>query len=148
MDDKKVTDQEICSVVDSLESRYSQAIIFEDAFRASPLPSAVVELDGTLKEVNHAFAHALGYEVDEIIGTTWMDHTIGQSTIDDLKLVEKCLTGEIVSYDLDKIYRHKEGYHISAILFVTIIKGSNSFFLSQFITKQRILGGAWKIGEH
>jgi PAS domain S-box-containing protein len=142
-------EEQISQVIDRIAEKTSQAMQFKSAFAQSRLPSAIVGIDGSLLEVNKAFAQMLGYSREELERLCWQELTCIEYLRADQNLVEKCLRGEIDGYEFFKEYIHKDGRRVAGELFVSLIRdGDKSFFLSQVYVLRRMGCLGCKILKH
>jgi PAS domain S-box-containing protein len=70
---------------------------------------ALVAADGTMLEVNDAFAAMLGYDVDELRGRSYAAITHPDDLEGDLALAGELFRGERTTYQLEKRYVRKDG---------------------------------------
>ncbi len=116
---------------------------FRGAFQSSPTGIAIVSLRGNWVTVNPAVSNILGYTEAELMKLTFQDITHPDDLDADLALVNELLEGKRQYYNLEKRYKHKEGYYIWAILSVSLVRdaeGNPKHFVSQItdINTQRI----------
>ena len=113
-----------------------------DAFNFSPIGKALVSPDGRFLRVNAALCSILGYSVEELLVKTFQEITHPEYLQADLDYVKQMLNGEIETYEMEKIYLHKQGPHVWAQLNVSLVRdkiGQPLFFIAQIqdITKRK-----------
>jgi diguanylate cyclase (GGDEF)-like protein/PAS domain S-box-containing protein len=106
---------------------------FRQAFEMAPNGIALVGLDGTIAEVNTAFAALLGREVDEVLGSTFQELTHPDDLDADLDYLRRLLAGDIREYRMEKRYLRPDGAVVWALLNVSVLhdaEGRPEQFLS------------------
>ncbi|MBA9075883.1 PAS domain-containing protein [Rufibacter quisquiliarum] len=112
------------------ESKFSKTFYF------SSIGLALVSPEGAWMEVNPALCQMLGYTQDELQAITFQDITHPDDLGADLDNVQRMLSREITSYQMEKRYFHKDGHLIWVLLSVSLVwdtAGQPSFFISQII---------------
>ncbi|MBV9951480.1 MAG: EAL domain-containing protein [Acidimicrobiia bacterium] len=114
---------------------------FEFAFDAALIGMSLVSTDGRFLDVNPAFAAMLGLERSDLIGRTFQEITHPEDLEADVGQLERCLSGEIDGYEMDKRYIRSDGREIWVHLHVGVVRdpaGSALHFVSQVqdITEQ------------
>ncbi|WP_066832758.1 PAS domain S-box protein [Rufibacter ruber] len=112
------------------ESKFSKTFYF------SSIGLALVSPEGAWMEVNPALCQMLGYTQDELQAKTFQDITHPDDLGADLDNVQRMLSREITSYQMEKRYFHKDGHLIWVLLSVSLVwdtAGQPSFFISQII---------------
>ncbi|WP_170286070.1 PAS domain-containing sensor histidine kinase [Nocardioides rubriscoriae] len=103
-------------------------------FEHAPIGIAIVELDGTWREVNPAVTRFTEYTEEELLGLTFQEITHPDDLELDLEHVGRLVAGEIGSYQIDKRYITKSGRTVWALLSVALVRdidGSPLHFVSQ-----------------
>ena len=95
---------------------------FRLAFQNSPIGMSLCHMDGAIIQTNSAFCRMLGYEGSELKRLTFQDVTHPEDLEKLMPYYEKCIRGEIDSFQLDKRYIKKDGEFIWVNLTVAIIK--------------------------
>jgi diguanylate cyclase (GGDEF)-like protein/PAS domain S-box-containing protein len=94
----------------------------ETAFGNAPIGMAFVDMNGRWLLVNEALCRITGYSRDELKATT-LDAITHPDDVnlasDDL---QRLLTGEIPSYQVEKRYRHAWGHYIWALLTCSVVR--------------------------
>ncbi|SFW67609.1 EAL domain-containing protein [Luteibacter sp. UNCMF366Tsu5.1] len=107
---------------------------FAQAFRYAAIGMALVLPDGRWLQVNDALCAMLGYPERELMSVTFQDITHPDDLAADLALVEKLLTGEQLSYHMEKRYLHRDGHIVHAELSASLVRdehGEPLYFISQ-----------------
>jgi PAS domain S-box-containing protein len=125
-----------------LQSLKNSEEIFRTAMETAPIGNALVTPEGRFLSVNHALCELLGYTEDELLANDFQSITHPEDVLLDLVLVQRCLSGEIDRYRLEKRYFHKSGRTVWALLSVALVRHSNgqpSYFVAQIqdTTEQR-----------
>jgi PAS domain S-box-containing protein len=126
--------------------------IFLNAFNYAAIGMALVGLDGKLLRVNRSLCHFLGYSDEELTNLTFQDITYTDDLDANLMVMQKLLTGEINSYQLEKRYIHKAGHLVWALLSVSLIRddqGEALFLISQIenINERKVTEQALHVSE-
>jgi PAS domain S-box-containing protein len=95
---------------------------FEAAIMGSAVPTAIVELDGTLRSVNDHFATFLGRSTAEVEALTFQDLTHPDDLETDLCHLRQCLEDQRDSYRITKRYLDPEGREMPADLIATVVR--------------------------
>jgi len=109
---------------------------FTDAFGQSAIGMALVSLEGKWIEVNKSLCDSLGYYRKELLETSFQEITFPEDLDMDMNLLEKVVSGEKSSYQIEKRYYHKSGKLVYGMLTVTAvhdIDGNLSHFISQIV---------------
>ncbi|UDY38093.1 sensor domain-containing phosphodiesterase [Dermatobacter hominis] len=95
---------------------------FESAIMSSAVPTAIVELDGTLRSVNQHFAAFLRRSVADVEALTFQDLTHPDDLETDLCHLRQCLADQRDSYRITKRYLDPSGQPMPADLIVTVVR--------------------------
>ena len=126
-------------IKDMTEQRQQEALLrnSEETFRLamehSPIGMALVSLEGRWLNVNKALCEIVGYGREELLVTDFQTLTHPEDLEADMHLVQQVIAGTIRSYTLEKRYYHRQGYEISAMLSVSLVRnddGSPKYFIS------------------
>ena len=112
------------------ENRYRSMIEF------SPLGIGIVNTDGVIVKLNQTLATILGYEVEDLVGINGAEGlTHPEDIIKEKKFLKPLFSGEIISYNLEKRFRHKNGEYYWYNVTVAKMMGSSGdeAFLLGFI---------------
>lgn len=107
---------------------------FSQAFRYAAIGMALVLPEGRWLQVNEALCAMLGYNEDEMMALAFQQLTHPDDLAADLALVEKLLSGERLSYHMEKRYLHRDGHVVHAQLSVSLVRdehGEPLYFISQ-----------------
>ncbi len=117
---------------------------FRSAFETAGHGMAIVGLDGRFIDVNDVLTKILGYSQAELRRRDFQSITHPDDLGADLDQVNRLLSGEGRSYEMEKRYIHKDGRTIWAQLNVGLIRGPDGlplYFVSQIhdITERKRL---------
>ncbi|QHS54673.1 PAS domain S-box protein [Mucilaginibacter sp. 14171R-50] len=107
---------------------------FRNAFEYSPIGVVLVSMAGKFMKVNKSICEMLGYTAEELMTKTFQEITHPEDLEADLALLQKTLSGEIRTYNLEKRYIKKDGSFIWILLFVALVRdktGEPLYFVSQ-----------------
>jgi two-component system cell cycle sensor histidine kinase/response regulator CckA len=107
---------------------------FRTAFASAPIGMALVDTDGSVLEVNQEFCRVLGYDEDELVGTTWQALTHPDDLHANADLMRSALAGEVDAYALEKRYLRKDGGTVWGRLSVALVRaddGQPRYFIGQ-----------------
>ncbi|NID16727.1 sensor domain-containing protein [Luteibacter yeojuensis] len=107
---------------------------FSQAFRYAAIGMALVLPDGRWLQVNKALCAMLGYDEDALMATTFQDITHPDDLAADLGFVTNLLSGEHLSYQMEKRYMHRDGHVVHVQLSVSLVRdehGEPLYFISQ-----------------
>ena len=103
-------------------------------FEHAPIGKAIVELDGTWRQVNLAVTTLLGYSESQLLQLTFQDITHPDDLDLDLGLLSQLVAGDIGSYQMEKRYFTASGHIVWVLLSVSLVRdedGSPLYFISQ-----------------
>ncbi len=106
---------------------------FEIAFESAAIGMALVGLSGHWLEVNEALLEMLGYTREELLKLDFQQITHPDDLLEDLRLTQRLLAGELESFRLEKRYLHKSGHHVWTELSVALTRETDGA-ASAFIT--------------
>ncbi|WP_413624972.1 EAL domain-containing protein [Luteibacter sp. Lutesp34] len=107
---------------------------FAQAFRYAAIGMALVLPDGRWLQVNEALCAMLGYDEQALMRTSFQDVTHPDDLAADLGHVEKLLSGDRLSYQMEKRYLHRDGHVVHVQLSVSLVRdevGGPLYFISQ-----------------
>ena len=107
---------------------------FHGAFDYAAIGMALVAPNGHWLKVNNALCELLGYSAHELLTLTFQALTYPDDLATDLAYVERMLTGEIDTYQMEKRYLHKRGHLVWGLLSVALVRdarGAPLYFVSQ-----------------
>ncbi|MDB4292859.1 PAS domain S-box protein [Maribacter sp.] len=109
---------------------------FKETFENSVIGLAIVNLDGTFREVNSSICRSLGYTACELNQLSSFEITHPEDLEKDVVLLQKIVDREEDSYQIEKRYLHKNSSVVHGILTLTAgknIDGELSYFIAQVI---------------
>ena len=95
--------QETAAALESSEVR------FRAAFESAATGMMLVDPTGRILQVNQPVMRMLGYSEEELCAHTFMQLTYPDDLESNLSLLQRALTGEIDTYQMEKRYLHKNG---------------------------------------
>lgn len=95
--------------------------LFRRTFRDSPIGMVILDEVGNYVEVNAAFAHMLGYAVDEFRGRHFAEYTHPDDLPRDVEMLGKLGTGEVPYFQVQKRYAHRSGDTVWARVTVSVV---------------------------
>lgn len=107
---------------------------FSDAFHSAAHGMGLVSIEGRWLDANAALCKMLGYEKNELLLLDFQRITHPDDLVPDLGLVNKLIDGEILSYQMEKRYLHKNGKIIYVLLSVSLVRDMQNvplYFVSQ-----------------
>lgn len=115
---------------------------FRTAFDYAVIGMALVSPDGRWLRVNHSLCEILGYTEEELLRTDFQAVTHRDDLGRDLAEVYRMLTGEILSFQLEKRYVHKFGQAVWASASASLVRDADSqplhlIFQIQDITERK-----------
>lgn len=116
---------------------------FFSAFEFASIGMALVSPEGRWLRVNKAFCDLVGYSKDELLSLTFQDITHPDDLKADLGYVHQMLSGEIITYQMEKRYIHKSGRIVWGLLSVSMARDNHDhplYFISQIqdITQRKV----------
>ena len=85
---------------------------FSALFDSSPLPTALVALNGSFGRSNESFAVVTGYDVDDLSGLRFEDIVHPDDRDSDAALLAELLAGTRRNYQVEKRFVHAAGHEI------------------------------------
>lgn len=115
---------------------------FRNSIEYSPIGMALVAVDGKWLQVNNALCQLTGYTKEELLKTDFQTITHPDDLEADLAQVQKMLSGEIETYQMEKRYIHKKGHVVWVQLNVSFVLDNDQmplYFIAQIqdITQRR-----------
>ena len=107
---------------------------FRRAFDDAPIGMALVSTEGRFLRVNRTLCEFMGYEESRLLDLTFQEITHPDDLDADLDQVQRVLSGELRSYQLEKRYVVEDGRLIWAMLSVSLVRdkdGTPLYFVSQ-----------------
>lgn len=107
---------------------------FRRSFEDAPIGKALVGLDGRFLSANRAFCELTGYSEGELRDVTFAEVTHPDDLDAVLVEIDRLLSGEVRTYQMEKRYRRKDGAHVWVLLATSLVRGSDGaplYFVSQ-----------------
>jgi PAS domain S-box-containing protein len=95
---------------------------FRQTFNYASIGMALLTLEGKWIKVNDALCRMVGYTEQELLKMSFHEITPDEDLIEELWLLDKLLSGEKQSYELEKRYIHKEGHIVWITRTVSVVK--------------------------
>jgi diguanylate cyclase (GGDEF)-like protein/PAS domain S-box-containing protein len=118
----------VTTFADVTEARSASAALrrseeqFRHAMALAPIGMALVELDGTFREVNRSMARLVGYDEDELVGRTFQSITHPDDVGADVGNVSRLIDGSLDHYTMEKRYLTKVGKVVWVLLAVSMAR--------------------------
>lgn len=109
---------EMFSLHDPEASRH----LLEAIFYQAPVGIAIADFGGHILEANQRCCELLGYPIDELRKSSFVDLTAPEDLQDTNEHLNKLLVGEITEYKLEKRYVRKDGSKVWSHTSVTVLK--------------------------
>jgi len=109
-------------------------------FESSPAALALLGNDLRLTLVNTAFAHALGYRRDQLVGASLPDLTHPEDIPRCTALRTEVLSGDKPGYCLEERLRTLSGGWMKVVLTGTVVRGDDGAPLADILTVERLEG--------
>lgn len=116
------------NILEESESR------FHSAFDFAAIGMALVSLEGQWLKVNKSLCQLTGYTEEELLKTTFQAITYPEDLETDLNYVRQLLAGDIITYQMEKRYIHKNGSLIWVLLNVSLLRNADNkpcYFIAQ-----------------
>ena len=108
------------------EQRLAQsAAELRSIFEASPLGTYLATLDGRVSQANPALCSLLGYTSAELAEMTVGSLSDQDDNEDEQSMARQLLSGRISSYEVEKVFRHRDGRLIPVLKSVALVRGQN-----------------------
>lgn len=116
--------------------KLNDSTFFENTFKYSPIGMAIVSLTGDWLLVNPAICTLLGYSREELLQMNFQKITFSDDLNNDFTIMNKLLSHEISSYQMEKRYINKKDEIVWGLLSVSLIKddsGNPHYFIAQIL---------------
>lgn len=116
--------------------RPDDAEILRRAFDDAAIGMAVLGLDGRYLQVNPALCNLVGYSAGELLTMRYVDVTHPDDIDTSVELVQRALSGDRPSYQVEKRYVHRDGDVVWTRLGVSLVRdldGAPQCFLVQIL---------------
>ncbi|MBN1963333.1 MAG: PAS domain S-box protein, partial [Anaerolineae bacterium] len=96
---------------------------FRSAFENTPIGMALLDTEGTCRQVNQALCYIVGYMEDELLTMRIHDLTVAEDrhNLYDTDSWRRILSGEITAYQVEKRYRRKDGHLVWVLASTTTV---------------------------
>lgn len=131
----RVVDDKVVRVIGSVQDITERRLIddslrvseerFRKAFLHSGIGMALLDLNGQFERVNNALCQMLGYTEEEFLGMKFPDITHPDDISASRTQMERLLGGAVMSYQLEKRYRHKDGHTVWTHLTGSLVRDSD-----------------------
>jgi PAS domain S-box-containing protein len=101
------------------------ADLFRSIFECSAAGMLVLTADGRCVSVNQAFCELIGYTAEEILANTLPDLTYPDDAAISVQALQRLVSGEAKSCQIEKRYIHKSGRQVWVLLTATAIPRSD-----------------------
>jgi PAS domain S-box-containing protein len=98
---------------------------FRNAYEFSAIGMSLSALDGRLLRANPALCGMLGYGEAALCSMRFHEITHPDDLDADLARLERLLSGELQSYQMEKRYRHRDGHFLWAHLTVSLVRDAS-----------------------
>ena len=128
--DDPAVDGIVINARDVTERRWAESELreaqerFRSAFEHAPIGMALAGIDGELFRVNRALARMLGRAEDQLLGVSIFDLTHPEDQASIRAHVDKLVTGEIPSYQVEQRYLHTDGREVWTAISASIVRDS------------------------
>jgi len=113
------------------ESRRREAErLWQLAFEQNPVGSALVDVNGRLRQCNEALVDLLGYSREELLGRTFAEITHPDDIDKNLELFAEVMAGKRETYELEKRYLHRDGHVIWGLLHAGAVRDEDGGVLT------------------
>jgi len=95
---------------------------FENAFAHAPIGMALVDMAGRFLRVNDAFCRITGYTADQVSARSLSELEDPHDVDVDAHQILELLDGHILTYQIEKRYRHSWGHLVWVLLSVSLVR--------------------------
>lgn len=128
------------------EVRHLSDARLEQAFGASPIGMALVDLDGTMLRANAMFCAMVGWTEPELLSRNFQSLTHPDDLAADLRHRQALLDGTARTYQMEKRYLHRDGHEVWVQLNVSLVRDARGVPL-HFVSQVQDISGR-KQAEH
>ena len=98
---------------------------FRSIFATTPLGMSLVDLEGKILDINQAACDFVGYHVEELLGTHFLNLADPADWEAELGEMGRLDRGEIASFHMEKRYRHRNGETCWGLLNVALLRNES-----------------------
>ena len=126
-------------LINAIQAKPEDDELFHVLFTNNPVPICYVGPDNGFTTVNRALEDLLGYSAGELSLLKFPEITLESDIPGDLENVARVKAGSLDRYRMSKTYRHKDGHHVPANLYVFRYPAAGAFlhYISIIIPKGR-----------
>jgi diguanylate cyclase (GGDEF)-like protein/PAS domain S-box-containing protein len=95
---------------------------FQRAFDSAPIGMALVSMEGSCLQVNHALCEITGYQRGELVALNLRDITYVDDQGEDTEQMSRLMDGEIPSYQIEKRFVRATGEVMWGLLSVSVVR--------------------------
>ena len=109
---------------------------FRSAFDFAAIGMALVSPSGRFLKVNRALCELLGRSEDDLLACDFQQVTHPDDLAEDIAQVQRILSGEVPTYQMEKRYIHLDGHIVWAQLSVSLVSdasGKPLYFVSEIL---------------
>jgi PAS domain S-box-containing protein len=115
-------EEERSAAVDALRASEDR---FRSAFDNASIGMALTTIDGDWEQVNPALCRILGYTKEELLGRSFQEISYRDDIPIALDSLRRLLADEVVTYQAQKRYRHKQGYPVWVLVDVSLSRAAD-----------------------
>lgn len=109
---------------------------FRSAFESASIGMALVGLDGRWLQVSRSLCDILGYSEDEMLSKNFQDVTHPEDLAYNLEQLDRLMSGEVRSLQLEKRYLHRQGHVVWALIDVSLVRDASGESLYRVVQVQ------------
>ena len=121
MNSTKLTPELVTTSIGSAEGLPGYASLSRSIVECSAIAIQVLNADGQCVWVNRAFCDLIGYTAEEILATSSLDITHPDDVAASAHQLQRLVSGEATSCQIEKRYIHKSGRRVWVLLTATLI---------------------------
>ncbi len=127
-------------VIDLTEQKQAEHLL-RRTFDQSPIPSATMDLQGRIEQVNEAAARLFGYSREELVGSLFADHTHPDEVDVHRDALAKLIAGTRDHYEIGRRLVHADGHFVPGRMYVAPVhdeSGAVAEVIGQFIDESQL----------
>ncbi len=98
---------------------------FRSAFESASIGMALVGLDGRWLQVSRSLCDILGYSEEQLLTKNFQDVTHPEDLAHNLEQLDRLMSGEVRSLQVEKRYIHKQGRVVWALIDVSLVRDAS-----------------------